>query len=205
MVNKIASFYECPADVVLLRFIDTHLYTYYKLGFTPNMITTISILCGILAAYLIFQSQYVGSVIFFTLAYYFDCVDGKLARRYHMATPFGDWYDHFGDLFKFIVVSGALFYNRKQPHSLVQNIFKQILLVMAFMMVIHLGYQETLYGNEESISLNMLKRLVHFDPDPMQTIHFTKHFGTGNFILFFIILILLWRHFAVPSRSSSAS
>jgi phosphatidylglycerophosphate synthase len=195
MVNKIAYVYECPSDVYLLRFIDTHLQLYYNLGFTPNMITTISIFCGICSAYLITKTQYFYSVGFFALAYYLDCVDGKLARKYNMTTPFGDWYDHFGDMFKFIIVSIALFYNRNKPASLVQIILQQLLLVMGFMMVIHLGYQETLYMHDESISLNFFKRFVQFDHTPLETIQFTKYFGNGNFIVFFMVLILLWDKF----------
>jgi len=40
MVNKIPNKYECPPDICLLKFINTHLDIYYNLGFTTNMITT---------------------------------------------------------------------------------------------------------------------------------------------------------------------
>ena len=51
MVNKIADHYECPIDKHLLKFIDMHLDLYYKLGFTPNMVTTLSIIVGLLTGY----------------------------------------------------------------------------------------------------------------------------------------------------------
>ena len=34
MVNKIPNKYECPLDIYLLRFIDTHLDAYKKLNFS---------------------------------------------------------------------------------------------------------------------------------------------------------------------------
>ena len=44
MVNKIDDEYECPFDILMLKFIDSHLDLYYKLKLTPNMITTIGIM-----------------------------------------------------------------------------------------------------------------------------------------------------------------
>ena len=51
MVNKIDDKYECPFDIYLLKFIDTHLDMYYNIGLTPNMITTLGIIFGLLSMY----------------------------------------------------------------------------------------------------------------------------------------------------------
>ena len=51
MVNKIPSNFENPLDVLLLKFIDTHLDSYNTtiggISITPNIITTISLILGI--------------------------------------------------------------------------------------------------------------------------------------------------------------
>lgn len=99
MVNKIDSIYECPCDIYLLKFIDTHLQYYKIIGFTPNMITSISIIFGLLSMYNIFNSNYKLAAFLLFTSYYFDYVDGKLARKYNMQTTWGDYYDHFGDIF----------------------------------------------------------------------------------------------------------
>ena len=99
MVNKLLDEYECPFDIYMFKFINMHLDMYYKLGFTPNMVTTLSIIFGLLAAYEIIYGNFIFAAFLVLVSYYLDCVDGKLARKYNMVSQLGDYYDHFGDLF----------------------------------------------------------------------------------------------------------
>ncbi len=122
MVNKIPYKYECPLDICLLRFIDTHLNAYKKLNFTPNMITTIGIIFGFLSMQNIFEGNYKLAALLILIAYYFDCVDGKLARKYNMQTNFGDYYDHFGDIFKIVIVIYALYNTNKEKFHQIKSI-----------------------------------------------------------------------------------
>ena len=48
MVNKLPSEQECPVDNLIMPFIDTHLGAYKALGLTPNMVTTLGLICGLL-------------------------------------------------------------------------------------------------------------------------------------------------------------
>jgi phosphatidylglycerophosphate synthase len=194
MVNKLAYEHECPFDVLVLTFVDTHLDIYYKLGLTPNMITTISIIFGILAAYLIMQDNFFLAGLCILIAYYLDCVDGKLARKYNMITKFGDYYDHFGDAFKFIIVICALF-NSSVAINLTHLLFIAILFGLACMVCVHLGYQERIYDNNnksETSSFSLFKLFTIFDSNPKNTIRYTRYFGCGTLILSFILIIILW-------------
>jgi phosphatidylglycerophosphate synthase len=189
MVNKIADIYECPLDIYLLKFIDTHLDIYYKKGLTPNMVTTIGIIFGLLSMYNIFNSNFKTASFLLLCAYYFDCVDGKLARKYDMKTKFGDYYDHFGDIFKIIIVLYALY--KTNPEKL-----KNIMLIIIFLifgMLIHLGYQEIIYNKNESPTLNFSKKLIEFDKNPEKTIQYTRYLGCGTFILVICIIIFFWK------------
>jgi phosphatidylglycerophosphate synthase len=188
MVNKIDSIYECPFDVYLLKFIDTHLDFYYKNGFTPNMITTFSIIFGLLSMYFIFNNNYKIASFLFLIAYYFDCVDGKLARKYNMQTTFGDYYDHFGDIFKIIIIIYAL-YKTNPPQF---NEIKMLLIILALLMFIHLGYQEAIYNTNESPTLSFSKYFADKDDNPRRTIQYTKYYGCGTFVLLLFILIFTW-------------
>ena len=123
MVNKIDDKYECPFDIYLLKFIDTHLDMYYNIGLTPNMITTLGIIFGLLSMYNIFKSNYKLASFLLLIAYYFDCVDGKLARKYNLQTKIGDYYDHFGDVFKIVIIIYAL-------HKTNPNKFNEIKLLL---------------------------------------------------------------------------
>ena len=190
MVNKIDSIYECPFDVYLLKFIDTHLDFYYKNGFTPNMITTIGIIFGLLSMYCILNTHYKTASFLFLVAYYFDCVDGKLARKYNLQTNFGDYYDHFGDIFKIIIVLYALHKTNPEKFSEI----KFLLIILALLMIIHLGYQEVIYNKNESPTLSFSRYFADRDDTPETTIQYTKYCGCGTFILILIILIFTWKN-----------
>lgn len=188
MVNKINSIYECPFDVHLLNFIDTHLGFYYMIGLTPNIITTIGIIFGILSMVSIFNNKFLYGSIFLLIAYYFDCVDGKLARKYNMQTSFGDYYDHFGDIFKIIIILYALY----KINSKLFIKITPIMIILCIIMFIHLGLQENIYNKQESPTLNCFKMIASIFPNPKVAIQYTKYCGCGTFILFLVITILFW-------------
>lgn len=190
MVNKIDDKYECPFDIYLLKFIDTHLDMYYNIGLTPNMITTIGIIFGLLSMYNIFKSNYKLASLLLVFAYYFDCVDGKLARKYNLQTDFGDYYDHFGDVFKIVIIIYALY----KTNPMKFNEMKFLLIILILLMIIHLGYQEVIYNRNESPTLNFTRYLVKYDNNPKETIQHTKFFGCGTFVFFLIIIIYSWKN-----------
>lgn len=194
MVNKLSEKHECPFDVHLNRFIDTHLHLYYKLGFSPNMVTTLSILFGILSAYQILIGQMILAAISMLVAYYLDCVDGKLARKYNMISKFGDYYDHFGDFFKIFIIIYALIKSNKSS-KLTDHQWMFIIMLSTIMMVqcVHMGYQETIYDKKhESSFLNVFRQIVMFDAFPHKTIQITKYCGCGSLMVCFAILIIFW-------------
>ena len=192
MVNKLSDDIECPLDVQLYKFINTHLHLYFNIGFTPNMITTLSILFGLLAAYQIMQKKCKSAAAMVLLSYYFDCVDGKLARKYNMVTKFGDIYDHVGDLVKVVAIFAALIVGTKKIKKK-QWIYLSLFLVLTIIQFLHLGYQEAIYNkSEESIVLQLWQKIVAFDDKPHETIHFTKYFGCGTWYLCFALLIIFW-------------
>jgi len=188
MVNKISSTYECPFDIVILKFIDPHLQFYNKLNITPNMITTISIIFGILSAHNIFKGNFKTSALLFIISYYFDCVDGKLARKYNMVSEFGDFYDHFSDLFKIIIILYALYKVNKKKYNNVQYLIYALFLLC----MIHLGYQEVIYDSEESPTLSVFKNIANHDNNPENTMKITRFFGCGTTIIIMCIIILTW-------------
>jgi len=188
MVNKIPYNYECPVDIIILKFIDTHLHIYNKLNITPNFVTTLSLISGTFSAYNIFKGNFKISALLFLIAYYFDCVDGKLARKYNLITKFGDYYDHFSDLFKFILMLYALYSVNKKKF----NEIKPIILILIIICMVHLGYQEVIYQIDDSHTLSLFKNIAQIDHDPYETINFTRFFGRGTFVVVMCIIILRW-------------
>lgn len=192
MVNKLPDLYECPVDVWLLQFIDTHLAWYYHNGFTPNVVTTISILIGMLSAAAVYHQQFAVGAALFVIAYYLDCVDGKLARKYNLVTAFGDYYDHFGDVFKFALVAYALYHTTNKKLSPSQHTYKTIVVILSCFLFLQIGYQETLYSQSDSNTLSLFRTLVSTDSFPERSIQITKYLGQGTFVVLFSAIIILW-------------
>ena len=190
MVNKLEDKNENIFDIQIFNFIDTHLYIYKKLGLTPNMITTLSLISGLCSGYMIYIKKYKIAGILFLIAYYFDCVDGKLARKYNLQTKFGDYYDHFGDIFKIVIILYALYKTNSQQFSQI----KYLLIILAVLMMIHLGYQETIYDRNESPTLSFSRYIADKDNDPKGTIQYTKYCGCGTFVFILFIIIFTWEN-----------
>ena len=194
MVNKLLEHHECPIDSFIFNIVDKHLHIFYELGMTPNTLTTISIVFGFLAAYQILEGRLWLAAIFWIIAYYFDCADGKFARKYNMVSKFGDLYDHLGDLVKVIVIFLALFYTNKKGITVRQCVFINIIIILGFLQMIHMGYQESIYNKkDESPYLNIIRKLFVNEENAEKIICYTRHFGCGTWYIFFTILILFWR------------
>ncbi len=80
-------------------------------GWTPNLVTTLSMLVGILAAVAFATGERWGLVLGAVLlqaAFTLDCVDGQLARYTRTFTPLGAWLDSIFDRGKEYVVFAGL-------------------------------------------------------------------------------------------------
>ena len=194
MVNKLSENHECPIDTFIFKIVDKHLGFFHNLGMTPNTLTTLSIVFGFLTAYQILKGRLWLAVIFWIISYYFDCADGKFARKYNMVSKFGDLYDHLADLAKVIAVLLALFCINKKQTTVKQRVFISILIILGFLQIIHMGYQETIYNKkDESPYLNIIRNFFVNEEKAEQNICYTRYFGCGTWYLFFTILILFWK------------
>ena len=188
MVNKISSNFDNPFDNFLYKIVDTQLDFYYKLYLTPNSITTISLIFGILASYYFYKNEYNLAGLLFIIAYYFDCADGKMARKYKMTSKFGDIYDHYSDYFKFGLLFVIMYMKSKEKCKKI--IIPTIILVLLLM--IFFECQEKIYDKNESTSvlnLNLINK-----SNCTKYISVLKYFGTGTFILYVTGLIVFWKY-----------
>jgi phosphatidylglycerophosphate synthase len=188
MVNKILNKYECPYDMLLLKFIDYHLHLYCNIS--PNTITTVSLIIGFLSSYNIYLKNYRIASLLFLLSYYFDCVDGKIARKYNKVTKFGDYYDHFSDITKVIVVFILLYMsNHKKFYEMIG-----IFVVLFIILLLHFSCQEKIYGMNESPTLHIFNKFIENDVYAKKIIKYTKYFGSGTFIIILCIEIYFWNY-----------
>lgn len=189
MVNKIPTELDNPIDVVLYNQVDRDLEFYKKIGLTPNGLTTISLILALTGIYNFYKDEYFLGALFFFIGYYFDCADGKMARKYKMFSKYGDLYDHYSDLIKI----GLLYYTFYKKST---KKFKLILIISIFLLLLcnlFITCQEELYGKKhESKTLDYFN--IKLD-NCEEKIKYFKYFAPGTCIVFLTLCILLWNKF----------
>ena len=103
--RKIPPKFENPIDNKIIELCDSLVIYCYENNITPNLITIIRILISFFNLYYLFFTcnsfiPMIGTSVF----YFMDCLDGHLARSTDQVTVFGDYLDHFGDLFYYFSI-----------------------------------------------------------------------------------------------------
>ena len=194
MVNKIHSNIDNPIDNILYKIIDTQLEFYKDLNLTPNLITTISLFSGLLSVYLLNNEHFIPSAILWFISYYFDCADGKMARKFNMTSKFGDLYDHLSDILKHILLFYILYIKLKDDTH--YNKILIIFFVIFILSMSQLGCQEKYTNKNDSPTLEITKTLVIFDCE--KQMKFTRYFGPATLTLYIVLLIIY-----IPSSIST--
>jgi phosphatidylglycerophosphate synthase len=184
-MKKIKDNLENPIDFLIINYLCEPLSELIHNNFpniTPNMLTTIGLIFGILSIICLYKNLYIASFILFWISYFFDCLDGYYARKYNMVTQIGDYYDHIRD---FIINIGiVILITSKLKSSNQKYIFVFILIILFIFMCVHLGCQEKIY-NQNSILSNMTKLCPN-----EKYINITKYFGCGTYMLYVSIYLL---------------
>jgi hypothetical protein len=192
-MRKIPKIYENPIDNFLIDICENTSEIAYNNGITPNMITTLSNISCIITLIFLFNLKFYLAALFFLISYYFDCMDGYVARKYKQTSKFGDYYDHISDIIKLLLVLVALYYINKE------KFFKVIpfIIITCILQFIHLGCQELYSEYENSDFLNNLVVICPVkDNKNINNVHhsleMTKYFGSGTFNVVMVISIIYY-------------
>ena len=142
-MKKLPQYLENPFDNIIYVVIELIAPTIHKIGLTPNMITTLGNVCTIFFTYYFIEKKYVISSIYFGFSYFFDCLDGFIARSYNLVTKFGDYYDHISDLVKAIIY----IYLFLSTNFYIGSIYIFIISIFAILSFVNLAHQEKYYNN----------------------------------------------------------
>jgi phosphatidylglycerophosphate synthase len=100
--HRMADF-EHPVDLAIVkRSMPAIVFMRETLGLTPNHVTALSIVASLVALVYLWRGQLVRFVLAAAVAYWFDDLDGAMARRYAMGTKLGEYLDHLSDLAFFV-------------------------------------------------------------------------------------------------------
>lgn len=188
--RKIPTKFENPLDNKIIDLCDSLVDTCYQNNITPNLITIIRIIISFFTIYYLFFTCNLIIPIFGTAVFYFmDCLDGHLARSTDQVTIFGDYLDHFADLFYYFSILVFMIIKKYNYKFFIVSGF----LMLSYSSFVHLGLQQKNYeikSNDELLDkLNCLHNLES------NNITWTRYFGTGTLyvtILFIIYYIQLF-------------
>ena len=203
MVNKLPSEQENPYDALLLQISEAMLPILHDTGpgscaksffsenpdtcHTPNMITTYSFTFTLLSRWFLLKNNFLLFVVFGQLGYFFDCMDGQMARTYNQVTKLGDLYDHstdvIGEVLLFIIVWHKYRHVMTTMHVLV-------FLVLLILVNIHIGCQQIVYNdsNPEKAIPETLDYNTKLCPNK-KMIKWTRFFGFGTWQLGIVLLV----------------
>lgn len=186
IMRKIDKNYENPIDNILIDIAESLCPYFRKYNYTPNDLTTISLITGILSIFYLYNNLYLESIIYLFLSYFFDIMDGNYARKYNMETHFGDMYDHIKDIIVNVCIFILIIYKTYKINKNVMIIFLIIIFIFFVLMNLHLGCQEMIYDNKYNNNFLHINRVLCVKKE---NIIYTKYVGCGTFYLVIFILI----------------
>lgn len=193
-MRKLPKNLENPIDNIILFTSDFAVDFLYNLGFTANGVTTLSLIFGLMSVNQFITQNYYKSALLYFISYYFDCLDGHLARKYDMISDFGDYYDHVKDIFVGFLL---LYHIGKRYYEKTINIKLLItIIVMTILLIygsfVHLGCQEIYYDKTTYTMEDLRQYCPHGTQQNLEnTMKYTRYFGTGTLTVYLCILILM--------------
>lgn len=150
-----------------------------SINFTPNHITTLSLIFGLVTLYLLWKKHCVLAGVSYFVSYFFDCQDGNYARTYKMYSEFGSLYDHISDAV--IIIGLVLIFIFKDY----DNKFRYGLLaggaVIGYLCWQYYLKQEEYYDAKEQNKQDQVS---------MESMKYLKYFGPGSAALIITVVIM---------------
>ena len=156
----------------------------HKCNITPDQITLLSFLCGLLSVYFLKNKQYEYAAIFWLLNYFFDCMDGYIARKYQIFSKYGDYYDHISDWTTYLLLLYVMFKDKNYKAIIIMAFFT--LTLMFFV-----DCQEKIYNKKHespTLDSNPLSGICQ----NTENIKYAKWFSSGTFTLIIVLVILYY-------------
>lgn len=201
--RKVDSSIENPIDNFMIE-VSEKLSPYFKsLNYTPNGITTISLIFGLASLYSLYYHDVYLFGIYFALSHLFDCMDGYYARKYNMVTDGGDKYDHFKDLL--VVITGAyIIYSRYNVTSF--PVLIVIVCVLAILGMISVGCHERItHPDNKSDTLSVFDVATPNRDACVKYTNYLKYFGPGTLVFVVIGAVIYLNKYYVENDSNSVS
>jgi len=191
-MRKIPPDLENPIDNLIIASAHPTTTMLKKLNMTPNGITTLSLIFGMLAVVFLAVGRVWLAVISYAISYFFDNVDGYYARRYKMCSQGGDMYDHIKDWIVFGLFI-TVFYIRNR-HKLTTGkwlVIAGILVFFAITTWVQMSAQEAWHGKSENSPTLDFLNFIKDKKQAESVLKVTRYFGCGSYILVLLLIVLI--------------
>lgn len=156
---------------------------FYIMGHTPNHITTYAFIFKALAVTALWHRFYLGFFVFYFINYFFDCLDGFMARKYKMFSKFGDLYDHITDIVTMIIVFIIVWLRVYPVNKPLFWIFFAGMIILNFLNTIYLAcLRKQKNSGDAKDSLDNMRNMCLYKESP---------FGTGIYSIVVPFLVIL--------------
>lgn len=195
-MRKIDSDKDNFLDNIFIDFSEFFSPFFFYWGFTPNLITTLSLITGLISIYFLFYDYVIMFAIFWIISYFFDCFDGYFARKYKMVSKFGEYYDIIKDFFVFALFL-VLYIIKYRKHKYFY-FWSFILIFLLLAVPLHMGCQQMIYEKKTSEPelldnyIFLLNSLGVNKNNCNEFIQYTKFLGVGTLQLAVIFIILFF-------------
>lgn len=187
-----------------------------ELGLTPNGVTYLSTALTFLSLYYLSINKVHYAAIAYFMGYLFDCVDGRMARKYNMGSQFGMVIDMVSDNITNLSLFAYFVYKQGYDHWYIPTLF-----ILTYLLSLSFGINEAIASYKTTGSDNFLERrqkeigdvenilyklflgITSFSYNTYKTffpkydeqkinrwLSILRHFGPGNYCLGIIALML---------------
>jgi phosphatidylglycerophosphate synthase len=180
---------QSPFDNIMYKLSDDISDTFYNNNFTPNEVTTLSNITWIVMLIFLYNSYNYIAAFLLLISFFFDCLNGFMARKYKMSSNFGNIYDHTSHIIKFILLM-ILFYKINK-----EKLFK-ILPVIIIFLILSWSYTkcEEINNNIDETSFVPISLCPASTPEGRYSyMQYVKYFGAGSLNILLAILIIYFK------------
>jgi len=115
-----------------------HADSFRSMGLTPNMVTFMALVVRMIGVWCLWNRYYVMFVVFMYAGMLLDSMDGTMARKFNMFSNFGDAFDHYSDLYVYIIIFAIMVCRLKHNVTLL-ILFAVLIFLISWLSIIMMG------------------------------------------------------------------
>jgi phosphatidylglycerophosphate synthase len=168
---------EDPINRMLKTLAESLCPIFRKLNYTPNGITSLSLIFNIASLYYLIQRNIIAFSICHIIGYFFSVMNGYYAKKYSFVTNFDDKYSYYKDLIYQVLIIFILY-----DHYQILDfpVVVVVILVLYCMMLMHVGCVEKISSRRKD--KKHMSAMANIVPDRcVNHINILKFFGSGVF------------------------